>query len=80
CYEHGDPGISRFGREVIAEMNRVGMVIDLSHASERTTLEAIGLSRRPVAITHANPRIFHDIPRNVSEAVLQAVGATGGVL
>jgi microsomal dipeptidase-like Zn-dependent dipeptidase len=64
CAELDDPGISRFGREVIQEMNRAGMVIDMSHSAERTTLEAIELSRRPVAVTHANPRFFKDTPRN----------------
>jgi microsomal dipeptidase-like Zn-dependent dipeptidase len=80
CAELDDPGISRFGREVIAEMNRVGMVIDMSHSAERTTLEAIELSRRPVAVTHANPRFFKDTPRNKSDKVLAALGETGGML
>jgi microsomal dipeptidase-like Zn-dependent dipeptidase len=80
CAELDDPGISRFGREVIAEMNRAGMVIDLSHSAERTTLQAIELSRRPVAVTHANPRFFKDTPRNKSDKVLAALGETGGML
>ena len=80
CAELDDPGISRFGREVIAEMNRAGMVIDMSHSAERTTLEAIELSRRPVAVTHANPRFFKDTPRNKSDKVLAALGETGGML
>jgi len=79
CAELDDPGISRFGREVIAEMNRVGMVIDMSHSAERTTLEAIELSDRPVAVTHASPRFFKDSPRHKSEAVLRALGETGGM-
>ena len=79
CAELDDPGISRFGREVIAEMNRVGMVIDLSHSAERTSLEAVELSQRPVAVTHANPRFFRDTPRNKSEAVIRAVAERGGL-
>ena len=59
CYEKTDASISRFGRQVIAEMNRVGMIVDLSHSAERTSLEAIDISARPVAITHANPLSFH---------------------
>ena len=55
CYEAEDPGITRFGRQAIAEMNRVGLVIDMSHSAERSTLEAIELSARPITITHANP-------------------------
>jgi microsomal dipeptidase-like Zn-dependent dipeptidase len=68
------------GREVIAEMNRVGLVIDLSHSGERTCLEAIDLSARPVAITHANPSAWHDVPRNKSDAVLKALAARDGML
>ena len=79
CAELDDPGISRFGREVIAEMNRVGMVIDMSHSAERTTLEAVELSDRPVAVTHASPRFFKDSPRHKREAVLRALGETGGM-
>lgn len=80
CYEADDPGISRFGRKVIAEMNRVGMVIDLSHSAERTSREAIDLSARPVAITHANPKSFHDALRNKSDELLKALAARGGML
>ena len=80
CYESRDAGITRFGREVIREMNRVGMVIDMSHSAERSTLEAIELSQRPIAITHANPSFFHDALRNKSTAVLRALGESGGML
>ncbi len=80
CYESDDPGITRFGKEVIKEMNRVGMVIDMSHSAERSTLEAIELSTRPIAITHANPSFFHDALRNKSMAVLKALGESGGML
>jgi microsomal dipeptidase-like Zn-dependent dipeptidase len=80
CYEADDPGITRFGKEVIQEMNRVGMVIDMSHSAERSTLEAIELSTRPIAITHANPSFFHDALRNKSTKVLQALGESGGML
>lgn len=80
CYEKVDTGITRMGREVIAEMNRVGLVVDLSHSGERTCLEAIDLSARPVAITHANPSAWHDVPRNKSDAVLKALAARDGML
>ncbi|MDX1540263.1 MAG: membrane dipeptidase, partial [Geminicoccaceae bacterium] len=79
-YERDDPGITRMGREVIAEMNRVGMVIDMSHSAERSTLEAIDLSARPIAITHANPSSWHPSPRNKSDAVLKALAGRGGML
>jgi microsomal dipeptidase-like Zn-dependent dipeptidase len=80
CYEKTDGGISRFGRQVIAEMNRVGMIVDLSHSAERTSLEAIDISARPVAITHANPLSFHDGLRNKSDELLKALVARGGML
>ena len=80
CYEAEDPGITRMGREVIAEMNRVGMVVDMSHSAERSTLEAIELSSRPIAITHANPAFWHPALRNKSETVLRALAESGGML
>jgi len=80
CYEADDPGITRMGREVIAEMNRVGIVVDMSHSAERSTLEAIELSTRPIAITHANPASWAPALRNKSEAVLRALADTGGML
>jgi len=80
CYEAEDPGITRFGRQAIAEMNRVGLVIDMSHSAERSTLEAIELSERPIAITHANPASWHPARRNKSDDVLRALGESGGML
>jgi len=80
CYEEKDSGITRFGREAIKEMNRVGMVIDMSHSAEQSTLEAIELSQRPIAITHANPAFFHKALRNKSNTVLKALAQSGGVL
>ncbi len=80
CYEDEDTGITRMGREVIAEMNRVGLVVDMSHSGERSTLEAIELSTRPIAITHANPAGWHPALRNKSDHVLQALGQSGGML
>ena len=80
CYEKQDSGITRFGREVIREMNRVGMVIDMSHSAEESTLQAMELSSRPIAITHANPAVFHPALRNKSDRVLQMLGESGGML
>ncbi|MBT8764938.1 dipeptidase [Metapseudomonas boanensis] len=80
CYEREDNGISRFGRQVIEEMNRVGMLIDMSHSAERSTLEAIELSSRPVIISHANPTSFHAAKRNKSDAVLRGIAESGGLL
>ena len=78
--ESGDGGLTRMGRLVIAEMNRLGIVIDMSHAGELTTLEAIRASRQPVAVTHANPRWWRDTGRNVSDEVIRALADTGGML
>ena len=80
CYEDQDPGITRMGKEVIREMNRVGMVIDMSHSAERSTLEAIELSQRPIAITHANPYAWMPAIRNKSDTVLKTLAESGGML
>ncbi|MCP4328584.1 MAG: membrane dipeptidase [Alphaproteobacteria bacterium] len=80
CYEVEDPGITRMGREAIKEMNRVGLVVDMSHSAERSTLEAIEISERPIAITHANPAFWHPARRNKSDAILKALSASGGML
>jgi microsomal dipeptidase-like Zn-dependent dipeptidase len=80
CYEAEDGGITRMGREVIAEMNRVGLVVDMSHSGERSTLQAIEVSGRPIAITHANPAFWHPAKRNKSDAVLKALAESGGML
>ncbi|MFI5662882.1 dipeptidase [Streptomyces sp. NPDC051684] len=80
CYEPEDSGLSRFGREVVQEMNRLGMVVDLSHVGERTGLDAVRVSGRPVAVTHANPRSLYDHPRNKGDELLKALAAGGGML
>ncbi|MGR5141124.1 membrane dipeptidase [Photobacterium sp. DNB23_23_1] len=80
CYEQNDNGVTRFGKQVIDEMNRVGMVIDMSHSAERSTLEAIDLSSRPICISHANPTFAHDALRNKSDAVIKALTNRGGLL
>jgi microsomal dipeptidase-like Zn-dependent dipeptidase len=80
CYEQVDSGLSRFGHNVVREMNRLGMLVDLSHVGPRTSLDAIAASSRPVAITHANPSSFHAHPRNKSDEVLLALAERGGVL
>lgn len=80
CYEAEDSGITRMGRQVIAEMNRVGLVIDMSHSADRSTLEAIDISERPIAITHANPASWHPALRNKSDDILRALAQSGGML
>ena len=76
----GDGGIMIFGREVIREMNRIGMGIHLSHAGERTMLEAIEHSEWLITVTHANPRSWRNELRNVSDdvrALLRAAACLG---
>ncbi|MGA9410695.1 MAG: membrane dipeptidase [Roseobacter sp.] len=80
CYEAEDTGLTRMGKQVVAEMNRVGMVVDMSHSAERSTLEAIDYSTRPIAITHANPAWWHAALRNKSDTVLKALTKSGGML
>ena len=80
CYESTDAGISRFGKVVIEEMNRVGMVIDMSHSAEESTLQAIELSQRPIVISHANPTFFEPAKRNKSNKVLSALSESEGLL
>lgn len=80
CYEADDTGLTRMGKEVVREMNRVGLVVDMSHSGERSTLEAIEHSSRPIAITHANPSFWHQALRNKSDDVLGALGQTDGIL
>ena len=79
CYEEEDSGLTRFGKQVIAEMNRVGMVVDMSHSAERSTLEAVECSAQPVIISHANPSHFHPALRNKSNKVLDAIAANEGI-
>jgi microsomal dipeptidase-like Zn-dependent dipeptidase len=80
CYEAEDIGITRMGRQVIKEMNRVGLVVDMSHSADRSTIEAAELSERPIAITHANPHAWHPALRNKRHEVLKAVTDAGGML
>ncbi|VDC33598.1 dipeptidase [Pseudogemmobacter humi] len=80
CYEPQDSGISRFGREMIPELNRCGILIDLSHVGERTSLDVVELSEHPVAITHANPATLVPHLRNKSDTLIRALAARRGVI
>ncbi|HET9096259.1 MAG TPA: membrane dipeptidase [Candidatus Baltobacteraceae bacterium] len=75
-----DRGLTEFGAQVIAEMNRVGMVVCCSHSGERTALEAIDASSAAVIFSHSNPRALHDHPRNIGDGVMRACAAKGGVI
>jgi len=80
CYESIDSGITNFGREVIKEMNRLGLVIDMSHSAEKSTIDAIEISEKPIAITHANPTFWHAAKRNKSNELLKILSENRGML
>jgi len=80
CYEKIDSGVTNFGKETIREMNKVGIVIDMSHSAEKSTFDAIEFSEKPIAITHANPSFWHAAKRNKSNELLKILAQSGGML
>ena len=76
-HEHG--GVSEFGKQVIAEMNRVGMMVDLSHAAEASFYDALQLSQTPIVCSHSSARALCDHPRNLTDDQLRALAKAGGV-
>jgi len=80
CFEDFDSGVTNFGKEVIKEMNRLGLVIDMSHSAEKSTIDAISLSQKPIAITHANPTFWHATKRNKSNELLEILSKNDGML
>ncbi len=80
CYETNDSGVTRMGKEVIKEMNRVGVIVDMSHSAEKSSLDAIEISEKPIAITHANPSFWHNAKRNKSNDLLKALAESGGMI
>lgn len=79
CMETADGGLSRLGHDFVAEMNRLHMLLDLSHAGPRTIAEGIAASTAPMAITHTGCRALVDLPRNTSDSSLKALADRGGV-
>ena len=75
-----DGGLTAFGRDVIAEMERVGMVLCLSHTGHRTVRDALAVATRPVIFSHSNPSAVHAHPRNIPDELIRACAATGGVV
>ncbi|MGH9324297.1 MAG: dipeptidase [Vicinamibacteria bacterium] len=76
--EHG--GLSDFGAEVVGEMNRLGIMVDVSHISKKAMLEAVELSKAPVIGSHSSTRALADVPRNMDDEQLRALAAKGGVM
>lgn len=77
-YEHG--GLSEFGRQVVNEMNRIGMIIDVSHISDKAFFDVIQMSKAPVIASHSNARAICDNPRNLSDEMLETIAKNGGVV
>ena len=80
CLELPDTGLTQLGKIVIREMNHVGIAVDMAHAGDRTTLDAIDCSHEPVVVSHGNVRALCDTPRNYGDEVLRALAEGGGVI
>ncbi len=80
CWERNDDGLSKFGLDALHEMNRLGILVDLSHCGDITTQEAIEFANSPVAVTHANARSFYHHPRNKPDHILRLLVERGGVI
>lgn len=80
CLAAEDDGLTALGRAAVKEMNRLGIAVDLSHCGERTSLDAIDVSEKPVFCSHSNPREISDSPRNKSDPVMRRLSETGGLL
>lgn len=78
--DRADGGVSDFGEEIIAAMNKIGMLVDVSHCGPRTTLDGIAMSKQPIAITHSNCRALNDHPRTKTDEAIKACAARGGVM
>lgn len=80
-WEYDSPGgLTRLGRRAVGEMNRLGIVVDVSHGSERTTADVLAASTKPVIASHANARALRDHVRNLSDGVIRAVAESGGLV
>jgi membrane dipeptidase len=80
CTDRVDGGVSDYGAQIVAEMNKVGMLIDVSHCGDRTTLDAITLSKQPIAITHSNCRAINNHPRLKTDEAIMALAKRSGVM
>lgn len=80
CCEPSNAGLSRFGRRLVGLLNEIGVLIDLSHAGQRTSLEAIEASAKPCIFSHSNPAKLFPNPRNITDEQMKAVASSGGLV
>lgn len=80
CYEKGDGGLSGFGRTLVAEMNRVGMIVDVAHTGYKSSMDTIEASSAPVIVSHGNLKAFSDHNRCYTDEQIRAIAASGGVM
>lgn len=80
CHESEDKGLTPFGRDLIREMNRVGMLVDVAHTGHRTAMETIETSSKPVVVSHGNIWALHQHPRCVKDELIKAIAAKNGVI
>ncbi len=73
-------GLTEFGKQVVREMNRLGMIVDVSHVSDKTFFDALAATTKPVLATHSSCRAISDVPRNMTDEMLQALAKNGGVV
>src|SRR5207302_2725946 len=73
-------GLTDFGKQVVREMNRIGVIVDISHVSDKTFYDAVAVSSKPVIATHSSCRAISDVPRNMTDDMLRALARDGGVV